>query len=295
MSLLLPGIADPFGAERIGMMEHRTPTEITEMVVLSHPEQVFAPIGGTPVSEGGLAILREDALSVAEAHGFPAKYLNATAPFDRDCAEKLHGSLDISPHMAASREAWTFITCCVLPDIAAWRFPSLATERLLGDLNRNVFRRLWWRVEILGTPPELPDPVWGREDVLVNLMERPGLTGDPGLARDICHAFRDGAKDRPEAEHQELMRDLLRRLMRRSAYMSLALLEDPARHRLIEEMMNQAIAAVRSGSPPSRADEDPATGVERRIPKLRVDAVLDAHTAADHHLEQRSPTTDKGQ
>jgi len=247
MSLLLPGIADPFGRELIAGLGDLNPAEIADRVVLSHPEQIFPPTGGTPISEGALAVLREAVTSVAEAHGFPTRRPSATAPFDRDCAEALHGSVDIGPHMAASREAWTFITCCVLPDVAAWRFPGLAPERFLGDVNRNVFRRLWWRVEILGSPPELPDPVWGREDVLVNLMERPGLTGDPLLARTICDVFRTSVGSRRDSEHQDLMRDLLRRIMRRSAFVSLTLLPPATLRGLMAALMEESIRAAGGG------------------------------------------------
>jgi len=273
MSLLLPGIADPFGRELIDGIDDLNPAEIADRVVLSHPEQSFPPTGGTPIREGALAVLREAVTSVAEAHGFPAKRPSATAPFDRDCAEALHASVDISPHMAASREAWTFVTCCVLPDVAAWRFPGLAPERFFGDVNRNAFRRLWWRVEILGPPRELPDPVWGREDVLVNLMERPGLTGDPSLARTICDVFRNSVGSRRESEHQVLMRDLLRRLMRRSAYTSLALLNTGEQIRLIQGLMDEAL----------RAAGQPRRRLETLVPRLQEDAVLDQQTAADSH------------
>ena len=249
MSRLLPGLADPLGSEILGALQNLDPPEISGRVRLTHADQVFPPTGGTPISEADLGYLRDSITGLAASHGFPTKRPGVTAPFDRDCAEALHASLDITPHTASSREAWTFLTCCVLPDVAAWRFPALAPERFLGDVNRNVFRRLWWRAEILGPPPELPDPVWGREDVLVNVMERPGLSGNPTIAKAICDVFRCGVGGRKESDYEPLMRDLMRRVMRRSAFVSLALLPAPQLRNLLEGLMGDTVAVADGGEP----------------------------------------------
>jgi len=197
------------------------PIEMADNFVnFEHPAAQFPPSGGTRATVSDLETIREAVLEIAKRHGFPKQLGRKTASLDRDLAIYLHEALDLSAHTAGSDSMWTFLTICVLPDVAVWRFPERSDDRLIGNVNRNVFRRLWWRVEILGDPPETTDPVWDREDVLVQIMERPFLSGNPDVARTLADVFREAFGGAPSSKWQPLMRDLVRRLMRITHFVS---------------------------------------------------------------------------
>ena len=189
MSVLLPAITDHVGASILEAAEGMVASEATNLVDFAHPMQAFPATSGERVAQDQLRDLREALLDVAAKHGFPGTSMSKTAGFDRECAEVLYSKLPITPNTAASRGAWTFLSCVVLVDIALWRFPSRNIERFVGNPNRNAFRRLWMRYEILGPPENSEDPVWDREDVLVQIMERPGVAENRDLARDICRVY----------------------------------------------------------------------------------------------------------
>jgi len=91
--------------------------------------------------------------------------------FDKKITEIALDLFPMTPHEASSREVWSYITLRVLPEFASWRFPNRSSdpewERFIG-LERNTFRRLWWRAHMLG--PELA--VLLQEDDLVQMFER---------------------------------------------------------------------------------------------------------------------------
>ncbi len=111
--------------------------------------------------------LRTDVLALAREHGMPGK-LRKAKRFEGTLARLLHDRLPITPHEAGHEEVWTYLTCCWLLDVAAWRWTATADQRrFLGDVNRNAFRRLWWRAEILGGDVEFERL---GEDELVNIF-----------------------------------------------------------------------------------------------------------------------------
>ena len=122
-------------------------------------------------------------LSVAPARddGMP----NATergAGFEGRGARLVHDLLPMTAHEASHEEVWSYVTCCWLFDVAIWRFGATAPEnRFLGDLNRNTFRRMWWRAEVLG--PDIDLARLG-EDELVAIMERPTIASDSAIGED---------------------------------------------------------------------------------------------------------------
>ena len=98
-------------------------------------------------------------------------------------ARLLRQALPMSANEASHEEVWSY-HCCWLLDVAVWRFGVDADERrFIGNVNRNTFRRLWWRAEILG--PDIDLTKLG-EDELVNIMERPTIASDRRLARTIA-------------------------------------------------------------------------------------------------------------
>ena len=130
----------------------------------------------------------------------------------------------MSANEASHEEVWSYLTCCWLLDVAVWRFGVDADERrFIGNVNRNTFRRLWWRAEILG--PDIDLTKLG-EDELVNIMERPTIASDRRLARMVVQEFL-ARVDRGAADSRMfLMRDGIKRLFRLTPLMSFQALAD---------------------------------------------------------------------
>jgi hypothetical protein len=244
MNWLLPRLFDDQGLVRLGEFAESDPADMESQVLFEHPAQELPASGGVPITKAQLRELRSAVVEVAKEAGFPGKLPGATAAVDKALTVEIRKHLPVTPHAASDRGAWTFITCCVLPDIAAWRFPKRAPERFLGDVNRNTFRRLWWRAEVLGDPPEVSDPVWDREDVLVQIMERPGLSGNPDAARAICDAFRSRMRGVEGSRAEPLMRNFLLRVMRRAAFTRLELLSPNERRVILDELATGASVAL---------------------------------------------------
>lgn len=236
MTVLLPRIDDTQGLLILEELEECSPNEMKDRYQLKHPDQTFPSYGGVPANDDQLSQIREIVVDAVGEFGFPSSRTAATAPLDQKLARALRDALPITPFAASDRGAWTFLTCCLLPDVAYWRFPGSSVRRFLGDINRNVFRRLWWRVEILGPPQGKDDPIWGVEDVMVQLMERPGLTGSPEVAQSICEVFRARMKGRTISEAESLIRGFLLRVMRRAALTRFELLDEKSRQAVLDEI-----------------------------------------------------------
>src|SRR5690606_7653755 len=106
--------------------------------------------------------------------------------------------MEISANEATQVEMWAFLGCVLLPDVVRWRFPGRAAtpdERFIGGARglRNTFGRLWWRAYLLEArrgEDGLLDPLVAlNEDEMVQITERPGLSGYPATASALAHAF----------------------------------------------------------------------------------------------------------
>jgi len=115
------------------------------------PSVTYAEVSGDRVASERLQELRTAVLALAREHGMPtAEPPSQLSTYEGLLANLLHQSLPMSPHEAAHEEVWSYLTCCWLLDVAIWRFgPDAPDDRFVGHLNRNAFRRLWWRAEIL--------------------------------------------------------------------------------------------------------------------------------------------------
>ena len=224
------------------------PGEVTRLVAVGHEAQTLPTASGTPMNHEQIQAIRESVVDVAGNYGFPGpRNERTTAGFDADCALAIHGVLPLDLHAAADRGAWTFLTCVVLLDVAVWRFPGRNVQRFVGDPNRNVFRRLWMRREILGAPEGDADPVWSREDILVQIMERPAASESPELARGVCEVIRNRWSGVPGPVREELVRNFMLRVLRRLGLSRMELLGE---NRRLEILAGIA------------ADAESATGVE---------------------------------
>jgi hypothetical protein len=89
-------------------------------------------------------------------------------------------------------DVWSFIACCIAPDVVVWRFEDAHPNRFQGGL-RNTFQRLWLRAKALDRGKQAQDR-WHlvrtlSEDAAVQIVERPSIGADPTIARAIAEAW----------------------------------------------------------------------------------------------------------
>jgi hypothetical protein len=209
----------------------------------------YSPIGGTRITDDELGALRRELLEIAHAHGYPDS-VERTSELEARLGETLHRVLPITPHEASQEDAWTYLTCCWLLDVAVWRFGTDADERrFIGNVNRNTFRRLWWRREVLGA--EVPLGRLG-EDELVSIMERPTIASDRRLARGIATRFLAVVDAEDGVERMHLMREAMKRLMRLTPFVSFYALGDDELEAVVStafESSNAALKGVEAHAP----------------------------------------------
>ena len=248
MTNVFPRLDRVTALEITGDARDRPLTELAEGLPNTSVTVTFSPVGGQRVDDQTLRSVRAAILEIARDHGFPEPFRDARV-FESRCARILHDQLAMTPHEAAQEAVWSYLTCCWLLDIAYWRYPDGNPERFYGHLNRNTFRRLWWRAEVLG--PEVDLALLG-EDELVNIMERPTLFADHRLARAIAleHIARATADGR-----MLLMREATKRLLRLTPFVSFDSLTDSE----IRENVGYAFDVSAAG----------LQGVEQRMPILR--------------------------
>lgn len=150
----------------------------------------FHPTAPRRVSLDDLNAFRQGVVEVATRHGFPDRRMRGGQPtFDQELASRMPVLAPMLPAEAFDQEIWAFIGLRVLPDISVWRLvnnaegeyatiPDAALKRLF-DRRRGIYRRAWWRGTVLGPESVLQLD----EDNMMNLLERPGLVGNPTLAR----------------------------------------------------------------------------------------------------------------
>lgn len=255
MSVLLPRVSR---LDVDALLDELIPLRVPEIAArMPAPLTVtYAPTGGMRAEPNLLGVVRSRVLELAVAAGYPDKRDQASVQeFEGECGRLLHEELGISPHEAGHREVWACLTATHLLDVAAWRWGGISErKRVNGDINRDTFRRLWWRYEIL-QDPALP---WDRfgglgEDEIVAIVERPGVAGNPEVARAIVRGFHR----RLEAEsdlvplRMHLMRDAMKRLTRLTPFTALDLLGRADLDARIDEVMVEAGVAVRGMVPAS--------------------------------------------
>lgn len=201
----------------------------------------YSVVGGARIGDEDLSDVREAVLTLARAHGYPGSTAQLQQ-FDGECARLLHERLPMSAHEASHDDAWSYLTCCWLLDIAVWRFGPTADERrFLGNVNRNTFRRLWWRSEVIGQDTDLA--ALG-EDELVNIMERPTIAGDRRLARAIVSEFLARVDAGIPVDRMQLMREAMKRLLRLAPFVSFQALGPAQLEQVVSEAFEAAAAAL---------------------------------------------------
>lgn len=251
MSSLLPRIGRPEVDALLDRLANLGVEEIAQAMPVNDTPFTYAPVGGVRGGPQFMRELREKVLVLAYEHGYPTKRDQASLhAFDSDCAHLLHRDLGITPHEAGHREVWACLTAAHLLDVAAWRWSGINDRnRANGDVNRDTFRRLWWRAEVL-QDPDLPWDAFGGlgEDEIVAIMERPGVAGNPRIARAIVRGFNACLETEPDLStfRMQLMRDAMKRLTRLTPFILLDALTALELDEKIEAIMNEAKNAVQS-------------------------------------------------
>lgn len=205
------------------------------------PVVTYSPVGGARIERAELENLRFAMLELARDHGMPGPP-ERLQEFEGRGARLVRDLLPMTPHEASHEEVWSFLTCCWLLDIAFWRFGRGADEaRFIGHLNRNTFRRMWWRGEILG--PQVDLTRLG-EDELVSIMERPTIASDRRLARSVAREFLARVESDAAAERMKLMREGTKRLLRLTPFVAFSGLGDGEVRQLASDAFDAAAAGI---------------------------------------------------
>lgn len=246
-NLLYPRLARERARSRVASLRDRSPEDLLLGAELLLEDHTYSPIGGRQVTEEELSELLLGATRIAADCGFPDERSEGSRLcFDRRLARFLHGQMGITPNQAADEEIWAHLTLGPFVAFAAWRFPGLANDRALGRAPRNTFRRLWWRVEILGSIA-VDEEQGLLEDETVQIMERTALSANPLVARALADAFQRRVEASPELRRMELMRDAMKRVNRLTPFVLLESLGSELLPARLDSIFAEAAAAISGG------------------------------------------------
>jgi hypothetical protein len=183
---------------------------------------------------------------ISGSKGFSAKG-NLKVEFDREVTKVILDVFPMNTFEASLEDTWSFITIRPLADIAIWRFPTDGVrdnwERYLG-LERNTFKRLWWRAHMLG--PDLASRL--KENELIQMFERGATVGSNKL---IMERISHGAlNNRDELEKlggktSDFITECAKRLRRTLAIQSLELMTIEEQRIYVDERVAEALTTYR--------------------------------------------------
>jgi hypothetical protein len=237
--------------------------ELRERRDIGHPDAAPVAVGGVKVPDATINETQTRLRALADDLEFPKPLTRArVAAFDQPATRLVHEAMRIVPADAANSGVWSFLSLVVAPDVALWRWPYAPPEdddrvfrtshfRRISGHPRNVFRRLWWRGEVVGV--DLIDAESGRglgEDELVNIMERVALASDRRLARALGSAVVCLPIDLAVAR-SEVMRDASKRLLRTMPVIAFGTLSNDEVAEIVSASVAEAIDKVRRSQPPA--------------------------------------------
>jgi hypothetical protein len=242
--IVLPRITRHSATELLKIHLSNGIAEIASSMPDLTPTITYTPVGGQRIENGQLEQLRTDILRLAHEHGMPSRIIEPSV-FEGRAARLLREALPMSANEASHEEVWSYLTCCWLLDVAVWRFSVDADERrFIGNVNRNTFRRLWWRAEILGPDIELTKL---GEDELVNIMERPTIASDRRLARTVALEFLARVHEGAADSRMQLMREAMKRLLRLTPLVAFQALNDDQMRKVVESCFTAAAEGLAGG------------------------------------------------
>ena len=253
--------------------------ELRKRTDIEHPDAAPVAVGGVKVPESIVRETQTCLRALADDLGFPEPLTRArVATFDQPATRLLHETMRIVPSDAANPGVWSFLSLVVAPDVALWRWPYAPPEdddrvfrtshfRRISGHPRNVFRRLWWRGEVVGV--DLIDVESGRglgEDELVNIMERVALASDRRLARALATAIVSLPADLAVAR-SEVMRDASKRLLRTMPVIAFGALGNDSVVGTVGASVEESIESVRRSQSSATSGSTVEPGSQhRRLP-----------------------------
>lgn len=227
------------GAARIAMEEILAADKPPSGGSSSHGFQTFAATGGKRVLPKDVASLAAAVEEIAARHGFPEGAPSAERiAFDREAAEVIFESMEITSFEASQPGVWTFMAVVALPHITHWRFGFDNLERwVASDLTRHMFSRLWWQAFTFGVPRD-GSVDYGllrglSERDLNQLTERRSIGGNQRLARAIAAEI---LSDR--AMKTNALRLIAKRVRRLTAFIDFASLDDHVIRSLVKDAVS---------------------------------------------------------
>lgn len=242
-------------------------------------ETRFAPTGGTRATSAQLQTIRAGLLDRARACGFGQNDgRDDFATFDSDVAVWLADLEYLHDSEALRDDVWAFVAIAIAPDIVRWRF-GVTPARYRGGI-RNAFQRLWLRGRTLDRGRESGDR-WQlvyalTEDAFVQILERPGLSAHPEIARAIAEAWLRAAKRYGRRSMEGTMRRATLRIRIQNEIRLLTLVPNAALAELLDRTFDDA-RSTSASRPQRRSVERPSIGLVYQRTTRQVDDVLQAN------------------
>jgi hypothetical protein len=155
---------------------------------------------------------------------------------------------------ASVRSIWAFLALVLLPDVSYWRYPHPPADRVIGtDITRHVWGRLWWRAHLLALPQQVERyrllDAFGEAAFDQIFARRKSLGGSRAVVRALAETWpsieRGGVNDR------QLLRDVLKRLLRTSAVVEFEALDDDELRRQVADAAAQSVTVLVEEAPVS--------------------------------------------
>jgi len=252
-SVLYPRLLDHAARELHREYMDSTLEELQGRAAFHHRAAVFAATGGRRVTVDELQDLRERIVKAAEYAGYPGEGRRADrANFDLEVAKLLHQRSGLVAAEAAVRSIWAFLALVLLPDVSYWRYPRPPADRVMGtDITRHVWGRLWWRAHLLALPREADRyrllDVFGEAAFDQIFARRRSLGGSRALVRALAETW--PTIDRGGVNDRQLLRDVLKRLLRTSAVVEFEALDDDELRRQVAEAAAESVAVLAESEP----------------------------------------------
>ncbi len=244
----------PMLRELVSRLMHAPIAECRTLRASWHPSAWHEPTGGEQATAHDLQQLAADVTGIAETHGYPED--RNTRGFDIAMSVLLYERLGITPVEATAAGIWNFLSCVLVPDVVAWRFPTRTDHPDGGNVDRwivdrrsyrHAFGRLWWRACML-RDPDHDDAFYLlrqlQEDEFIQIMERPHLAGYGPVVRQLITTMLVVFGRRPHLNRGTLMRAAAKRLLRLGAVLDLHALDEPGMKTLIDEIVETAVMGV---------------------------------------------------
>lgn len=211
--------------------------------------------------------IRDRLIEISEPYGFKARRsydayeladdpgTEARARLDHEYTLVFHDLVPMRWAEAGSSEVWSWFSLAFLPDLTHWRWRFASTslndewnrERWIGgDLPRHTWARYWWRTVRFSEDPSLIGNL--NETEMTQLLERPDALGaNPKLMAAVASRLQEFYELYSRYyinTKSEVVRDVMKRLLRRLAYVDDAALNREELSLLVDNFFDEISTAL---------------------------------------------------